>query len=246
MNLLLMADGNVGAEIATWLMKEHSADLRLLVTTCKNSIFETASQNHLPTIAFESGDQVCQELAARQIRPDVGVLAWWPYVIKYPLLSVPIHGFINTHPSLLPHNRGKHYNFWAIVERAPFGVSLHFVDEGIDSGDVVAQEQIYYGWEDTGGTLYAKATIAMVDLFKRSYPMIRRLEFKRSKQDRNVGSFHHGSELETASRIYLDKPYGARELLNLLRARTFPGRPACTFGDGGAEYEVRIEIKRKA
>jgi hypothetical protein len=45
--------------------------------------------------------------------------------------------------------------------------------------------------------------------------------------------------------IDLEKTYTARDLLNLLRARTFPGYRACTFSDGEASYEVRVEIKRK-
>ncbi len=178
--------------------------------------------------------------------PDIGVLAWWPKIIRRPLLAMPKQGFINTHPSLLPYNRGKHYNFWALVEQAPFGVSLHFVEEETDSGDIVTQANLPYDWGDNGATLYAKACHETVRLFKETYPIIRTLTIPRHKQDLSQGSFHYAWELEPASVIDLDQHYKARDLLNLIRARTFPGHPACWFSDAGSDYEVRIEIKRKA
>jgi methionyl-tRNA formyltransferase len=120
------------------------------------------------------------------------------------------------------------------------------VDEGIDSGDVVAQREITYGWKDTGGSLHRMATNAMLELFRETYPKLRSLDFKTHPQDLAAGTFHRASELEAASSIALDSTYVARDLLNLIRARTFPGHPACTFSDGDDVYEVRIDIKRKA
>jgi methionyl-tRNA formyltransferase len=246
MNLLLMASGKVGADIARWLFCEYPRDLGLVVTTKKDEIFDAAEQLTLPVVTFESSQQLVDELARRHLCPELGLLAWWPMLVKAPLLNATTHGFINTHPSLLPHNRGKHYNFWALVEQVPFGVSLHFIDDGIDTGDVIAQIPISYDWEDTGGSLYTKAAAATVELFKQTYPSIRQLKFKRVQQAFGEGSFHRASELDVASHIELDKTYCARNLLNLLRARTFPGHPACSFSDGDTEFEVRVEIKRKA
>ena len=145
----------------------------------------------------------------------------------------------------MPHNRGKNYNFWVLVEQAPFGVTLHFVDKGIDSGDIIAQTRIPYGWEDNGETLYVKAKSAIISLFKEKYPSIRTLNFPRSKQNLDCGSFHTSGEMEVASHIDLERQYPAHDLLNLLRGRTFTGHPACWFRDGDEEYEVRIEINKK-
>lgn len=245
MKLLLMAAERVGTEILCWLLKVYPQDLTMVVTPDKNEIFHAATKAGVPATIFRSSQQVVLELQDASIEPDIGILAWWPLIIRDPLLSVPKHGFINTHPSLLPYNRGKHYNFWALVEQTPFGVSLHFVNEGVDSGDIVAQKAIQYDWEDNGASLYAKAQLEIVALFKKTYPLIRTLNIPRHKQDIDKGSFHTADEIDVASMINLEKQYCARDLLNLLRARTFPMYPACWFRDGGEEYEVRIEIKRK-
>lgn len=245
MKLLLMADGLVGKEITCWLLEEYPQDIAMVVAMGHNEIFHAAKKAGVLTIRFHTSQQVVHELRDSETEPDIGVLAWWPKIIREPLLSLPKHGFINTHPSLLPHNRGKHYNFWVLVEQAPFGVSLHFIDDGIDSGDIVAQKDIRYDWEDNGATLYAKAQHEMISLFRESYPIIRTLDISRRTQDLDSGSFHTVDEIDRASRIDIDAQYRARDLLNLLRARTFPGYPACWFSDGNEEYEVRIEITKR-
>ena len=65
-----------------------------------------------------------------------------------------------------------------------------------------------------------------------------------SPQDLSKGSFHHSSELISASHIKLDNLYTARNLLNMLRAKTFEGYSGCWFEDDGERYEVTISIKR--
>ncbi len=245
MNLLLMCDAQVGNAIAAWLLENHLEDIGAVVTTGESSVCAAARAKGIPIFVFESESQLQSQLVA--LAPfDLGVLAWWPKIISPAFMSLCDAGFINTHPSLLPHNRGKHYNFWALVEQVPFGVSLHFVDEGIDSGDIVAQQPIAYDWEDTGQTLYEKAGLAMVELFKSAYPQMRNGPINRKPQEKNQGSLHYAREIDPASKIDLDKTYTARELINLLRARTFPGHPSCQFEENGETYEVSVNIKRKS
>jgi methionyl-tRNA formyltransferase len=244
MNLLLFADGQVGKRVLDYLLGQYLGDLGLVVVTAENAIFEQAGCAGVPVRVFSGSDQLNDLIESESLEFDLGILAWWPTIIKHPLLSLPRLGFINFHPSLLPYNRGKHYNFWAIVEGTPFGVSLHFVDEGVDSGDVVSQRQIPYDWTDSGESLYLKAQEEMVRLFQDTYPVLRSLKIPREAQELSKGSFHKAAELHPASHVYLDKQYTARELLNLLRARTFSGYPACYFEDGGDLYEVTVDIRR--
>lgn len=246
MKLLLLADGRVGAEIVGWLIANYPDDLALIVTTSDNEIAAAARDVRVGVLVFQSSALVADFVASEGLTFDLGLMAWWPKIIRPPLLSVPRRGFINTHPSLLPYGRGKHYNFWAIVNREPFGVSLHLVDEGVDSGAIVAQLELPYGWEDTGGSLYSMAAKAMLKLVQQTYPRLRNLDFQAWPQAPGSGTFHRASELEPASTIDLDRTYRARDLLDLLRARTFPGYPACTFSDGDDVYEVRVDIKRKS
>lgn len=241
MKLVLLADGDVGLGIANYLLASYRQDLLLVITTEQNEIYRAAKSEGVPVQVFESVPQV---MACLQGGCDLGVLAWWPKIVKSPLLDLPARGFVNTHPSLLPYNRGKHYNFWALVEQAPFGVSLHKVDASVDTGDIIAQQPIPYDWCDNGGTLYFKAQAAMLELFQRTYPVLRTGDVESTPQDLRTGSFHHSSEIEKASRIDLDRTYSGRDLLNLLRARTFEGYPACWFEDAGIRYEISINVRK--
>jgi len=246
MKLLLMADGAVGEEIFRWLLDSFLEDLVAVVVTAENTILHDAKKRSVPVCVYESSAQVCHWLSSNSITADYGLLAWWPKIIRMPLLLSAQNGFVNTHPSLLPYNRGKHYNFWALVDESPFGVSLHLVNDGVDTGPIIAQRSIPYSWEDTGETLYRRAMVEMVALFTEVYPQLRRGSVSAVPQDLNMGSYHHSSEIETASKINLEQNYRARDLLNILRARTFPGYPACSFYEHGQEYEVRIEIRKKS
>ncbi len=245
MKNLFLCNGQVGIKVCEWLIGQYRDDLGLIVTIGETQIMLAAKEAGVACHSVASKQQLVNTLLGLNAVYDWGFLVWWPWILPPQLVRLPKYGFINTHPSLLPHNRGKHYNFWALVEQAPFGVSLHFVADGIDCGDIVAQKTIPYGWEDNGATLYNAAVQAMVELFKDTYPRIRQGDITRTPQDLTKGSFHYSSEIDSASKIDLDATYTARELLNLLRARTFPGHPACWFEDAGQIFEVRVEIRRR-
>ena len=175
--------------------------------------------------------------------PDMIVLAWWPYIIKPDVIKLAKSGCLNFHPSLLPYSRGKDSNFWSIVEDTPFGVSINFVSDGIDNGDIAFQSKIDKAWQDTGKTLYEKAREEIVKLFKGSFKKIESGQVPRRPQDGKIATFHKRSELDPASKIELDRQYTARKLLNIIRARTFEPYPAAWFIENGRKYEVRVDIR---
>lgn len=244
-SIAVFADSEVGLFCVKWLADSYKEDIGVVVTTGQNAIYHLAKESGIKTHVFQDDRSYLEYMAGEGIHADLGLLLWWPNIIRPSLINSAKGGFVNTHPSLLPHNRGKHYNFWALVEQCPFGVSLHLVEEGIDCGNIVAQREIGYTWEDTGETLYRKAIAGINQLFIETYPKLRKLVFASKAQDLSKGSIHFSSELEAASRIALDEPTTARQLMNLLRARTFEGHPACSFRDNEVEYEVRIAITRK-
>jgi methionyl-tRNA formyltransferase len=216
--------------------------LGLIVTASDNALYRELRDLDLPVRISQSSTDIASALDESF---DLGILAWWPKIIHAPLIAKPKQGFMNTHPSFLPFNRGKHYNFWAIVEGAPFGVTLHRIDDGVDTGPIVAQREITYDWTDTGESLFFKARNEMIDLFCQTYPKIRSNAIGASPQNLVDGSFHKAAELDRESRIELNQFYKARDLLNLLRARTFEGHPGCFFYENGECFEVRVSITRK-
>jgi methionyl-tRNA formyltransferase len=241
--ILLFAHQDVGYNTFEFILSEFKNSLAGVVTVGNSDIKDLALANSLPHFDFSSYKKEWSIVSLPEV--DYIILAWWPNIIGKEIIDFPKIGAINFHPSYLPFNRGKNYNFWTIIEKCKFGVSLHFVDQGIDSGDVIFQKEITKSWEDNGETLYVKAKTGMLDLFQESYAKILNGDYIRSKQDKNAGSFHYEKELDEASILELDKTVKTEDILNLLRARTFAGKPSCFFIENDIKYEVRISIKRE-
>ena len=85
----------------------------------------------------------------------------------------------------------------------------------------------------------------IVKLFKDNFDKIIKGDIPRTTQTLKKRTFHKRSELDKTSEIKLNKEYKARDLLNLIRARTFPPFPAAWFQDKGQKYEVRIKITKR-
>jgi methionyl-tRNA formyltransferase len=89
-------------------------------------------------------------------------------IIKKELLSIPNIGVLNRHNALLPKNRGRLTPFWvSFKEEKETGVSIHFVEEGIDSGDIVIQKKYKVEKNDNFNTIVRKnykiASKAMIE-----------------------------------------------------------------------------------
>ena len=65
-------------------------------------------------------------------------------IIKKDLLKTLDRPIINLHISYLPYNKGSHPNFWSFIENSPKGVSIHEIDEGIDTGKLIARKKIAF------------------------------------------------------------------------------------------------------
>ena len=244
--ILILADGEIGEQIVRWALDyDRSLICGLVILPGSASLARLAREFSLPQVIYDKKDIDGTANQARAIGANLVLLAWWPLILKDELLSLGQEITLNLHPSLLPHGRGKDPNFWSIVEESPFGVSIHHVNAEVDAGDVAFQREIPYSWEDTGESLYRKATETVVSLFRDSYPRIVSFDIPRHPQAVERGTFHKRKELDARSLIELDRHYSARALLNLLRARTFEPHDACRFVADGETYEVRVSIRRK-
>lgn len=246
MKIVLLASGQVGLDVANHFSQMNIIPV-MVVTAEDDTEFGKLIRESLPTAIHDvwhrnvTQDQVDN---LKSLGPSLNIAAWWPYILKRKVFDLPLLGTLNFHPSLLPYGRGKHPNFWSIAENTPFGVTLHFVDDGIDSGDIAYQREIEVDWSDTGGSLYQKALKEIVALFKDNFTDIVTGNIPRFKQTQSISKLHFAKELEVASEINLDEMITARNLLNLLRARTYPPHPSCWFSDKGKTFQVRIDIKQ--
>lgn len=112
------------------------------------------------------------------------------HLIRKPIIECLKGNIINLHISLLPWNRGADPNLWSFLEDTPKGVTIHYVDEGLDTGDIIVQKEVFFDYSDeTLATTYQKLNEEILELFKCEWPSISAGKTTRQKQPVG-GSFH--------------------------------------------------------
>lgn len=246
--MIALASDYVGFKIVSYLVdRKEAIDFLVLSRSNPRGYNEKIAHlvESLPTeIVFDEelySDSFLEKLKKKSC--SLGLLLWWPKIIKEPLLAATKNGWVNCHPSFLPYCRGKHPNFWCLVEGVPCGVSIHYANRNVDEGALIAQKEIVADWTDTGKTIYEKSRDEIVSLFTENFEQIKAGSARGVVQDLDSGSYHHSSEIALASKIELDKKYTARELLNIVRAKMFEPYPSAWFEDNGRKYSVKVLIE---
>jgi len=117
------------------------------------SIYESIAKSVYTVSGFNADD--CRALLT-DMEPDVLVLAG-SRIIKPHILEIPKIGVLNAHPGLLPDYRGVDVVAWAVYNDAPVGVTVHWVDPGVDTGDIIVKEVVDVGAGDTLEQIAANA-----------------------------------------------------------------------------------------
>lgn len=95
------------------------------------------------------------------------------YILRPSVLLLFPRKAINLHISLLPWNRGADPNLWSFLEDTPKGVTIHLIDSGLDTGDILVQKEIHHNNEDTLRTSYERLSHAVEKLFIENWLVIR-------------------------------------------------------------------------
>ena len=145
---------------------------------------EAALRRGVPVLQPDSlrSQQAQADLA--DLSPDVIVVAAYGKLLPKPVLELPPHGCLNLHPSLLPRHRGSSPVPTAILEGDEVtGVSLMLLDEGMDTGPVIAQREYALTGEETAGELTNTLFHAGADLLAESIGPWTRGELQAQLQD---------------------------------------------------------------
>lgn len=120
---------------------------------------------------------------------DLAVSYTYRFILSQEMLTALGDNVVNLHNSYLPWNRGADPNLWSIVEKTPRGVTLHYMDNELDKGFVIAQEIVDDGDNETLSSSYNNLDKAAKKLFKKAFKYY---DFWHSlkKQCIGVGSYH--------------------------------------------------------
>ena len=247
MRILLLANNWVGWQVADWLLKKNENLVGAVLHPPERQRYgnelTALMAGHAVPVFFGSQLQSSDVIGTLgELDADLAVSIYFGYILKPSFISLFTKGVINLHPALLPYNKGAHPNVWSIVERTPAGVTLHYIDSGVDTGDILAQAPVAVEPIDTAKTLYHKLERASLKLFQSAWPSIKADKTVRTSQSKDVGTHHRTKDLEGLDCIDLEHLYTARELIDQLRARTFPPYPGAYFVVDGRKVHIRLAL----
>jgi methionyl-tRNA formyltransferase len=247
MRILFLGNNWVGWQVMEWLQERDEQVVGLVIHPPEKQKYDDEIVDSVqldPSCIFD-GSRINQPEtleAIQALKPDIGLSVLFGYILKSEFLDLFPNGVVNLHPAHLPYNRGAYPNVWSIVEGTPAGVTMHYVDAGIDTGDIIAQRRVPVEPIDTGETLYRKLENACVDLFEQTWPLVRSGQAPRVSQSGEAGTYHSTTDVQDIDYIDLDKKYKARELIDIIRSRTFPPYPGAYFIHQGRKVYLRLEL----
>lgn len=174
------------------------------------------------------------------LRPDVIFELGWSQIISPEILKIPEKGCIGVHASLLPKNRGAASLNWAIINgEKKTGVTLFYLAEKPDDGDVIAQKEFHIDDRDDIETLHAKSDLASAELIMENLDAIRSGSARRIKQDPLLATYTQKRKPDDGE---IDWNTGSRQIYNWIRAQAHPFPGAFTTWNGKKLYIWKAEI----
>ena len=166
------------------------------------------------------------------INPDIIVVVAFRMIPKS-IWQIPKYGTINLHASLLPNYRGSAPINWVIINNENFtGVTTFFIDDKIDTGDILLQEKIKVDKKINAGELHDKLKVIGARTVKKTIEEILNNSFKQKKQE-------HDKNYKTAYKldkenIKIDWNQNCLEIYNKIRGLSpIPGSRASLINDKG-------------
>lgn len=126
----------------------------------------------------------------RSYQADIFVAAAFGQILSKEILDMPRYGCVNIHASLLPKYRGAAPIQWAVINgEDKTGVTIMQMDEGLDTGDIIAQREALIAQDETGESLFEKLSVLGADLLVETLAAIREDNVVRKKQDPALSSY---------------------------------------------------------
>jgi methionyl-tRNA formyltransferase len=154
---------------------------RVLVPSPVKSL---AEQHKLPVLQPERVKNQEFVDSLKYLSPDLVVVSAYGQILPKMIIEIPKMGCINVHPSLLPKYRGAAPMNWTLIKgETQTGVTIMLMDEGMDTGDILTQEETAIGPEETFGELHDRLAVKGAELLLKTIEMIESGTVRRTPQD---------------------------------------------------------------
>jgi methionyl-tRNA formyltransferase len=195
MRIALIGQAAFGADVLNGLIKQGQPVVGVFCPPDRGSKLDP-----LKDAALKAGIPVLQPPRMKDLQaydqmvalnPDLAVLAFVTDIVPGKVLAVPKLGAICYHPSILPKYRGASAINWAVINgERETGLTIFWVDEGIDTGDILMQKQVEIGPSETTGELYFNKLYQLgVEACLEAVALIAQGQAPRIPQDHSQGTY---------------------------------------------------------
>lgn len=130
---------------------------------------------------------------------DIIISFGYRYLISKKILNRLKRPIINLHMSYLPYNKGAHPNFWSFIHKTKKGVTIHEVDEDIDTGKIIFQKEIKFNLSKNKKLSFKKTYNILFKelekLFIKNYKFLIENNYETKKNSKFLGKYNSRSEL---------------------------------------------------
>lgn len=207
----------------------HPASQQSYKAIWSASVSDLAREHGIPVHLTDRVDAETIDLVKRA-EPDVIVVNSWYTRMPPELYTLPPHGTLNLHDSLLPKFTGFSPVLWALISgESEFGLTVHRMDDGLDTGDILLQRSLPIGPTDTGTELVLRAIELIPDALRDALSALESGTAVWQPQNKSERTYFH-KRSQRDSLIEWNWP--AEDLERFVRALSDPYPRAFTFYRG--------------
>ena len=192
------------------------------------SVVELCKQKNIPYLQPQANDLNALLPRLQALQPDYIFSFYYRYLIPTALLACARIAALNMHGSLLPKYRGRAPINWAILHgETETGATLHIMEAKPDAGEIVGQQPVNIGTNDTATEVFARVSAAAVQVIQIALPQLLTGQLKRLPNPLEQGSYFGGRKPADGK---VDWSQTAQSIHNLIRAVAPPIRALLRLG----------------
>jgi len=242
MRIILVGQGPFGEKVLDTLIRQGEDIVGVFCPKDKRgeAMAATATRSEVALYRPDKMKDAEVREAYLDLSPDLVILAFVTDIIPEALLDIPPIGTICYHPSLLPRHRGASGINWAVIQGdTRTGLTILWVDKGIDSGPILLQKEVEILPDDTTGSLYFNQLFDMgVDAIVEAVALIKSGKVPKSPQDDSLATYEPPCD-DTVAAVDWSKP--ASDVYNLVRGcDPQPGAYSMLKGSKVRFYKARL------
>lgn len=251
--IVLLINGNLGLKVLQYVINRGDMEITGVIinasnkrrTTYLGEVNKVLEESHqiVPVLCFEETKNSCKKIKEILINSEYGVSALFGHVLPDEILRIVQCEIINLHPSLLPIGRGADPIPWSIIGQRKQGITIHIIESGLDTGDILFQKAFETNIGMNSGEIYDLATNLLFEELVNIFSSWVNKGIEASMQQGLQGTSHRSRELEDIRIMNAHETATIGEFLRKLQALTFAdGRKPVVRDESGTLWDIDISI----